>query len=119
MAIFIWLPIKGKAKEIPKSGIPSRVLGTEHLQTMNSSQTQPWTQIHLKGFSGYQQCLCSYSQGGTVTLLTDYLKQGSALHQLNSLQEAGSRWLVKHPDQILGLSSLWVSVSLSVEQELG
>lgn len=120
MAIFIWLPVKGKAKEIPKLGIPSRVLGTEHVQTMNSSQTQPWTQIHLKGFSGSQQCRCSYSQAVTVALLTDCTKQAlpsiSPAHSKKQATQYCSRWPVKHSDQILGLSSLWVSVSLSVKQ---
>lgn len=122
MAIFIWLPIKGKAKEIPKSGIPSRVLGTGHVQTMNSSQTQPWTQIHLKGFSGSQRCRRSYSQAVTVALLLDCLKQAlpsiSPAHSKKQATHYCSRWPVKHPDQILGLSSLWVSVSLSVKQGL-
>lgn len=121
MAIFIWLEVKGKAKEIPKSGIPSRVLGTEHVQTMNSSQTQPWTQIHLKGFSGYQQCPCSYSQAVTVALLSDCLKQAlpsiSPTHSKKQATHCCSRWPVKPPGQILGLPSLWVCV-LVTEQGL-
>lgn len=93
MVIFIWLLGKGKAKEIPKSSISSRVLGTEQVQTVNSTQTEPGTEAHLKGFSGYQQCEPRHSQAAAVALLADYWQQ-SALHQQGILR---SRLLTSAP----------------------
>lgn len=77
--------------------------------------------FHLKGFSGYQQCELSHSQAVPVALLANYWKQGSALPQQDTFQEAGcslAHQVAGGTPWPPGLPSLWVSVSLSIKQGL-